>query len=226
MLNKYKSLFFDADGTLLDYEKAEYEALMTTFQLHHLSFQTEVHQRYQYHNQKLWQKFEKGQVNKDQVVLQRFNDLFAEFNIQFDVETIHRTYVEQLSKGTQLISGAYDLCRRLSKTHDLYIVTNGFEDIQRSRIQQSAIAPFISALYSSEAIGVAKPAPAFFDYVLEDIGKMNKKEVLVIGDSISADIQGAFNSELDVCWYNPMNAEYSLSRYPTYEIKELKELQI
>jgi HAD superfamily hydrolase (TIGR01549 family) len=102
------------------------------------------------------------------------------------------------------------------------VVTNGLSEVQRPRLESSAIAPYIEKLFISEEIGAAKPDPAFFEAVFRGIGGPPKSQVLIIGDSLTSDMQGGIDYGIDTCWYDPA---WRASYLPvTYQIRDLREL--
>jgi HAD superfamily hydrolase (TIGR01549 family) len=113
---------------------------------------------------------------------------------------------------------------QLSQTHKLYIVTNAVASVQRSRLANSAIAPYITAAFISEEAGAAKPSRAYFDYVMARIDGITAENCLVIGDSLSSDIQGANNAGLPACWYNLKGEPRPDDLTINYEIRDLREL--
>jgi len=71
---------------------------------------------------------------------------------------------------------------------------------------------------------VAKPNPAIFDIALTGMGCPDKDSVLMIGDSLSSDIQGGVNAGMDTCWFNPTSRANETDIVPTYEINHLSDL--
>ena len=134
------------------------------------------------------------------------------------------TYIEQLGLRAELMDGAYEVLNALHGKCKFAIVTNGLQAVQRSRLEHSRIKDFISELIISEEVGAAKPQAAFFDAAFAQTGRPAKRDVLIIGDSLTSDIRGGVDYGIDTCWYNP-KAEARPSDLPiTYEIRHLHEL--
>jgi HAD superfamily hydrolase (TIGR01549 family) len=114
------------------------------------------------------------------------------------------------------------LIRSLSERYHLAVVTNGLSEVQRPRLKASAISGLIEKVFISEEIGAAKPEPAFFDAVFREIGVPAKSEVLIIGDSLNADMQGGINCGIDTCWYNPDGKSTDLPI--TYQVQHLQDI--
>jgi len=224
MKKHYLWLLFDADGTLFDYERAEKNAFEKTFQSIQLPFKDEYLETYRGFNHQLWQALERGEIAPDVLRVLRFERMLEALQLAGSAEQMSRIYTEQLSIQVDLMDGAYDVVRTLHAACRLAIVTNGLRTVQRSRLAHSAIRDYISELIISEEVGAAKPDSAFFEAAFARLGQPAKSEVLLIGDSLSADIRGSLDYGLDTCWYNP-SAEPRPDGLPiTYEITHLGEL--
>jgi 2-haloacid dehalogenase len=222
----YKLILLDADGTLFDYDKAEEAALKKT--LTHIGVEenlSEIHKRYRIINADLWRRLEQGTISKDELRYKRFNILLKEFHISCRAEEFSTYYLERLGEGCFLLDGAEELCRELSVNYPLVILTNGMKEVQLSRLGNSSIKDFIDDIVISEEIGVSKPHPSIFEYTLNKLKHEKKEDVLMIGDSLTSDIQGGINFGIDTCWYNPENRENKSWVEPTYRITSLKEIK-
>ena len=135
-------------------------------------------------------------------------------------------YLFELGKGSFLIEGALEICREIvSYGKKIFIVTNGILATQEARIKNSLIKDYISDSFISEGIGFQKPNIKYFEYVFLNIPQIEKDKILIIGDSLSADIAGGNNADIDTCWFNESRIENQTDITPTYEISSLKELQ-
>ena len=133
-------------------------------------------------------------------------------------------YRELLGNGCQLIEGALEVCRRLSESHRLFVITNGITKTQIKRLKQSGLYEFFEDIFISQSIGSQKPSKEFFDYVMSHIKGFNGKEALIIGDSLNTDIKGGLMSGIDTCWFNSKLHECSPEIRTTYTIASLEEL--
>ncbi|HLO32879.1 MAG TPA: YjjG family noncanonical pyrimidine nucleotidase [Anaerolineales bacterium] len=225
MKKHYPWLFFDADGTLFDYDRAEATALRKSFALHDLQFEAGYLDTYRQINHGLWQALERQEIKQDVLRVRRFELLLQALQLQGSPDQFSTTYVEQLGLCTDLIEGAYEVLQSLHETSRIAIVTNGLQAVQRSRLEHSSIRNFITELIISEEVGAAKPGAAYFEAAFAKTGHPDKREVLIIGDSLSSDIQGGADYGLDTCWYNPTEqAKPDALRPVTYEIRRLREL--
>jgi HAD superfamily hydrolase (TIGR01549 family) len=127
-----------------------------------------------------------------------------------------------LALGADLLPGAQEIVRALKPRFHLALVTNGLADVQRPRLERSALADCFEKVFISEEVGAAKPSTAYFDAVFGAIGNPPKNEVLIIGDSLSSDMQGGLGYGIDTCWYNPDRKTTDLP--VTYQISRLLEL--
>ena len=220
----YTWLLFDADGTLFAYDGAEEEALQKVFAHYQLPFNEEVAAAYKRINQTMWKRLEEQTITLMDLRWQRFADLFTELGIDQDAVAFSRTYLHYLGQAAELIPGTLEVLEQLQERFRMAIITNGINDVQHSRIRLSGLRRFFPFIFTSEAIGVFKPARGFFDAVFAGIGQPAKENVLVIGDSLSSDMAGAVGYGLDTCWYNP-RGEQDKNGYPiTYEIRDLAQL--
>lgn len=220
----YTWLLFDADGTLFAYDGAEDQALKNVFTHYKLPFSEITAETYKRINQGMWKRLEEQTITLMDLRWQRFADLFTELGIDQDAVAFSRTYLHYLGQAADLIPGSLEVLEQLHGKYNLAIITNGITEVQLSRIRISGLDRFFPHVFTSEALGVFKPAKGFFDAVFEEIGQPSKESALVIGDSLSSDIAGGVGYGLDTCWYNS-RGEQNKNGYPiTYEIRELKQL--
>ena len=224
MKKHYPWLFFDADGTLFDYNKAEAEALKQTFDSLKLPFEDSYLDVYQRINSGLWQALEKQEITPAVLRFRRFELLLENLQLHGPSEQMSSVYLEQLAICSQLMDNAIDVLQALRATSQIMIVTNGLSAVQHSRLANSAIRDLISGVVISEEVGSAKPHTAFFDAAFSRAGNPAKHEVLIIGDSLTSDIQGGVNYSIDTCWFNPVGDPQPENLAVTYEIHRLSDL--
>jgi len=220
----YDTLLLDADMTLFDFAAAEPAALTETLAAWGFPTGEAVCKRYSVINDSLWKAFEKGQVTRPQLMSRRFEQLFEELGVSGDPVAFNKLYMENMGHQAHLLPGALETCQELCRDYRLYIITNGASAAQRGRLARSPIQATLSGVFISEELGSQKPDPAFFRQVAEGIPQWDPQKALVVGDSLSSDIQGALNAGLDCCWLNPKGLPYTLARPCTYEIQRIGQL--
>jgi 2-haloacid dehalogenase len=224
MKKHYPWLFFDADGTLFDYNRAEATAFRKAFEALQFQFEEGHLNTYQTINRELWKALERHEITPAVLRVRRFKLLLEALGLSGSADDLNLVYVEQLGLCTDLIDGAYEILQTVSKRSHIAIVTNGLEAVQRSRLMHSTIHPFIQELIISEEVGAAKPHPAFFDAAFARTGNPSKSDVLIIGDSLTSDMQGGVNYGIDTCWYNPTGEANPEGLSINYEITRLGDL--
>lgn len=221
---KYEMLLFDLDDTLLDFEANERESLEKLFTDNGFVFNKEIFDTYHRINKELWNGYEKGTLDLNEVLNTRFSKTLHQLGRTVDGVLWEMQYRTLLGQGYQLMEGAYDLCQQLSKSHRLFIITNGVTETQLNRLRLSKLHPFIENIFTSQELGYQKPAKEFFDYVKEHIKEFKADKALVIGDSLSSDIKGGYLAGIDTCWINSKNMVNTSGIPITYKITKLPEL--
>ncbi|MGY5344042.1 YjjG family noncanonical pyrimidine nucleotidase [Paenibacillus glucanolyticus] len=224
---RYKVILFDADDTLYDYAKSEAFALSGSFGEIDQECTAAIVDSYRRINQQLWNEFEQGSVTQSELRTARFKRLLAEHSIEcdLDADAFSHTYIKYLGQGSYLIEGAKELCSQLAERGQrMAIITNGIKEVQFNRIHGSALCDAFECIIVSEDAGSQKPHEGIFDYAFDKLNHPDKKEVLIVGDSLTSDIQGGIRYGIDTCWYNPHRKANSTSIQPKYEIHTLEEL--
>ena len=224
MPTPYTWLWFDADGTLFDFAAAEGRALELAFQAAKLDYAEPYLAAYRAINQQLWAALERHELKPAELPVRRFELLLEALALTASAPEISATYLQELALGAQLMEGAEAVLRALAPTHRFALITNGLKAVQRSRLAHSPIRDYFVDVIISEEIGAAKPHAAFFETAMQRLGHPPKREVLVIGDSLAADMQGGADFGLDVCWFNPAGLPRPAAPALTYEIARLPEL--
>lgn len=221
---KYTWLLFDVDGTLFNFELAEAKALEGAFRDLGLPYGPLTARHYHEINRQVWLDFEAGRVTAEALRTIRFSRLLEVMALEGDPAKISPCYLTHLAASSDLMPGAEETVRALAGEYRLGIVTNGLRDVQRPRLANSPIGSLFDVVAISEEIGAPKPEPRFFDWVMGQIGRPDPSLVLVIGDSLSSDIQGGNMAGMHTCWYNPFVHPGDPRFTATYEIRHLTEL--
>lgn len=223
-MKKYKTLLFDVDDTLLDFQKAEKLALRMLFEERGIPLTKEVEAQYKKINKSLWDAFEEGEINRDEVVNTRFSILLKEYGEEVDGILFENNYRSYLEEGNQLMQGAFEFISQIQSEYDLYIVTNGVSKTQDKRLRNAGLHPLFQGIFVSEDTGFQKPRKEYFDYVFARIPNFAPEEGLIIGDSLSSDIKGGYVAGIDTCWFNPEKKLNDSEIVPTYEVQNFEEL--
>ncbi len=221
----YKWIIFDADGTLFDYDAAEFYALKNSFASFNLPFSAEYLDFYRQFNKVLWDEFERGEITIPLLKTKRFDLLLKKLEIGFNPQVFGSTYLDHLSQRHDLIDGAVKILQDLSARFSLVLMTNGIKEVQRSRLNLSPIKDFFSDIIISDEVGVAKPDKRIFEISHERMSSPSKNSLLMVGDNLSSDIKGGNDFGIDTCWYNPDSLNSNPAIIPTYEIRNLDELR-
>ncbi|KGR78200.1 YjjG family noncanonical pyrimidine nucleotidase [Ureibacillus manganicus] len=224
-MKQYQTLLFDLDDTLLDFGQAENEALSKLFMELQIPLTDDMKETYKMFNTGLWRAHEEGKIGREELLNTRFAIFFEHYGKKVDGVEFERKYRSYLDEGHQLIDGAMELILDLYEKYDLFIVTNGVVSTQEKRLKDSGLAPYFQHVFVSEEIGFQKPKFEFFDYVFGQLKKCERGTTLIIGDSLTSDIQGGFNADIDTCWFNPHYKKKNIDVEPTYEIRQLTELK-
>ncbi len=228
MKNKYSTILFDADNTLLDFSKSERLSLIRTMEDYGVPIIENNINAYISINDSLWKRLEKKEITKPELKQIRFRTFFDSIGFTFHGDTleVNEHYLSLLSQCAYTMDGATELSKKLYLAgYDLYIVTNGIAKTQAQRLEKSGLLPFFKDVFVSEAIGIPKPDKRFFDYVLERISEKDKSRIVVIGDSLSSDIRGAENSGLESIWLNLNGTAIPDDLRPVCTVSNLNELE-
>ena len=221
----YKFLLFDLDHTLLDFDTSEDVALTQLLKEEGVADIQAYKDYYVPMNKSLWKDLEEKKITKQELVNTRFSKLFSHFGIEKDGVYLAEHYQFYLAQQGQVFSGAMELLDSLIDSgYELYAATNGITTIQTGRLAQSGLAPYFNQVFISEQLQTQKPDALFYEKIGQQIAGFSKEKTLMIGDSLTADIQGGNNAGIDTVWYNPQHLENTTQLHPTYEVHSYKDL--
>ena len=223
----YKYVLWDIDGTVLDFHASETYAMKLLFEKYNIGkCNDEMLAEYSEINKKYWQMLERGELTKQEILVGRFREFFKRRGIDISLaEKFNKDYQLTLGEHIEFVDNAEEILRSQKGKYVIAAVTNGTKIAQEKKLKLSGLDKAFDAIFISEDVGIEKPDKEFFNYVFEKLGITDKSEVLIIGDSLTSDIKGGFNSGIDTCWYNPAHSENTLGIPVTYEIYNLSEIK-
>lgn len=225
IISMIDTILFDMDNTILDFNKAERSALIKTLiQLDIEPAESTLH-RYHELNIAQWKLLELGKLTRKEVKLRRYRLLFEELGLKRSAEEAVGIYETFLGQGHYYMEGAEELLQKLSQNYRLYIVTNGTASVQKGRVESAGLKKYVKDIFVSETLGYNKPSKKYFDLCFEQIPDFRRKNTIIVGDSLSSDIQGGINAGLITVWLNTENISNDSEIIPDYEISELSELK-
>lgn len=201
----FTTILWDVDGTLLDFRAAEKAAVQALFREFSLGECTdEMVRRYSQINEVFWQRLERNELTKPQILVGRFEQFFSEIGISAALAPAFNDRY-QLALGDTIVfrDDSLNIVRSLRGRVKQYAVTNGTVTAQNKKLTASGLKDLLDGAFLSEGVGAEKPNMAFFDAVFDAIRPTDLSKVLIIGDSLTSDIRGGNNAGIRTCWYNP-----------------------
>lgn len=225
---QYKNLFFDLDDTLWAfsynardtfeemYRKYEYDRYFRSFQ--------HFYELYERRNVELWAEYADGKVTKDELNRQRF--LYPLEAVGEGDAALAKAFSEDffavIPTKSKLMPHVREVLEYLAPKYNLYILSNGFQELQCHKMRSAGIDRYFKKVVLSDDIGVLKPWPEIFHFAMSAT-QSELRESLMIGDSWDNDITGARGVGMNQVYYNVTGrAEFPFK--PTYQITDLKEL--
>lgn len=222
----YKYILWDIDGTVLDFVASERYAIRALFKKYGLGeCSDEMLKLYSGINVKYWQKLERNELTKPEILVGRFKEFFEIIGAPTSiVESFNSDYQVTLGDHIEFVPDAKKSILSQKGKYIIAAVTNGTKVAQEKKLRLSGLDKIFDRIFISEDIGFEKPNREFFDFVFESLGITDKKEVLIIGDSLSGDMKGGHLAGIDTCWFNPEYKPNALNIPITYEIDRLSKL--
>jgi len=226
-MGNLKAIFLDADGTLVNHKECEKQALMHLFASIGVVYKDDYQDIFRPLDNELWENecYKDQPVQREDIPVYRFKILFELINIQYDdYAKANDLFKEGLASSTALMENAVELVEKLyGEGFILCVVTNGLIELQRPRIVNSRIGRFISHIIVSEEVGAHKPNPLIFNELLKRL-QLNPEDVIMVGDSLRNDIQGAANAKIKSIWFNPKGMKNETDISPDYEVNCLLDV--
>ncbi len=219
-----RNIFIDLDDTLLDFRRAEREALERT--LIHFGYtpKDEILDRYNVINESFWRRLETGELDRPTLKRERYRQLAAEFNLALKPDELNERYEHELGIGHYFLDGAEELLEILKLDgYRLYLATNGSAHIQHRRIMSAGLDKIFDGIFISQEVGSYKPDLRYFEACFARIENFDRAESVIFGDSLSSDMRGGANAGITTVWYNPNGKDNFTDVRPDYEVSKLTD---
>lgn len=224
VLKKIQGIIFDADNTLIDHKECEKQALQYLFTKIGENYIDEYQNVFRPLDRELWNNvaLNKSKIPSEQIPEYRFKVFFEKLHIKYDdYKNANEIFKYGLEHFSGLTPNAKEILEYLSsKDYKLYVISDGLTKLQKSRIVNCKIDYYFTDIIVSEEVGASKPNPIIFNTLLKR-NNLNSKDVIMVGDSLEKDIQGAKNANIRTIWYNPEQKINNTNIKPDVEIKDL-----
>jgi len=228
-VSRYEHIFFDLDRTLWDFDTNSREALreiFDSFDLSSMGIGEAEHfiETYQAINEELWARYRQGLINKRLLRSRRFCDTLSRYGIDDEYlgEKLGEAYIDISPYKTAVSPNCMEILDYLAGKYLLHILTNGFEEVQHTKLERSGLMPYFKEVITSEKAGARKPDPLVFGFAFEQT-KGSIGDSIMIGDDLHTDIGGARNVMMDHVYYNPKGVKHEEELF--HEISDLIELK-
>lgn len=225
-MGRFEIILWDVDQTLLDFNRSQEYALCYSFEQFGKKADKTVISLYSDINTSYWKRFELGEITKADLLTGRFATLFGQLGMEdVDVEKFQSVYQEALGSVFYFQDNSKELCKKLKGKVRQYALTNGVTRTQQNKLRLSGLDQILDGIFISEEIGYPKPERRYFEKCFGQIPDFKRQKALMVGDSLSSDMQGGNNAGVACCWYNPGGLENHTKLKIDYEIKNLWEVE-
>ena len=221
----FEFLLIDLDDTIFDFKGQEKLALKEALTVFGIDPTEDICHRYHLINKAHWERLERKEITREQVLVGRYAVLLQELGVDEDPVKLARTYEKCLSQGHLFLPGAVETLERLFGNYKLYIISNGTSHVQAGRLKSADISRFFEKIFISQDVGVNKPDKEFFDRCIAQIPGFQKEKALIVGDSLTSDILGGINAGIATCWVNPNHLPGREDIPADYQIEGIHQLE-
>ncbi len=218
---KYDWILFDADDTLFHFDA--FQGMQLMFERKGVTFSEQDYSNYQSVNKPLWVDYQNGEISAEQLKHIRFQSWADKLGTT--TQELNRAFLQAMADICAPLPGAKDLIEALAGKVRLGIITNGFTELQRVRLERTGMAEYFELVTISEQVGVAKPDPMIFAHTYQQMGEPEKHRVLMVGDNPHSDIVGGLNFGLETCWLNMAGHPQIEGIAPQYTVDSLHQLK-
>lgn len=223
-MDNIKAVFIDIDNTLLDFNKCALWSMQKVFNDYGLSFENSMFDTFNMINNRLWLRIEKGELTKEELYACRWNMIFALIGIDVDGVEFENVFYSYLTESAEPVEGALDLLKYLHGKYLVCAASNASYAQQIKRLNNAGMAEYLDRIFISEQIGFSKPQKEFFERCFEKISPIVPSETVMIGDSLTADIEGGASFGMKTCRYNH-NLTNESSDLPDFTVCSLSEIK-
>ena len=222
-----KVILWDIDRTLLDFEASETYAIRKCFSIFGLGRCTDdMIKSYSEINKKYWHRLEREEITKKQVLEGRFQEFFERQGIDVSkAASFNLEYQKRLGDTIVFCENGLEIVKKLKGNILQYAVTNGTKIAQQRKMKNSGLDRLLDGIYISEDVGVEKPGIGFFEEVFRTIPVSDKRQIMIVGDSLTSDIQGGINAGIRTCWFNPHGKAGREDILPDFEVRTHEEFK-
>lgn len=196
------TILIDVDNTLLDFNECVKATIKKQFENWNLKYNKSVFPVFKEVNDMLWQKIETGEIDKPALYRLRWKTIFEQLGMEADALAFEQEFREAFSESKQAVDGAYEILEYLSEKYTVCVASNASYRQQIKRLTNADMMKYLTHIFNSEQIGFPKPENKFFDACFERLGNIPKDNVIMIGDSLSADIKGGDEYGIKTLWFN------------------------
>lgn len=217
---KYQWILFDADETLFSFNS--FLGLQSVLKRYGINFSAEDYEAFQAINKPLWIAYQNNEISARDIQIRRFAKLSAETGVE--ALRLNQELMAEMALVSKPLDGVMEMLNALYGKVRMGIITNGFTELQQSRLENTQTEKFFEIVVVSEQIGAAKPDRQVFEYAFALMDEFDRTKILMVGDTLTSDILGGNNSGIDTCWFNHTGHPNDTSILPTYEITTITEL--
>ena len=220
------TILWDVDATLLDFEAAERTAIKSLFAEYDLGDCTDsMLERYSVINRGFWQRLERNELSKPEILVGRFKQFLEEYGFDTSIASeFNEKYQIRLGDTIVYRDDSFKIVKSLIGKVKQYVVSNGTVVAQTRKLERSGFGELVDGVFLSEDLGVEKPNIGFFEKAFDVIRPDNLSEILIVGDSLTSDMQGGINAQIKTCWYNPGKLSVPEDYKLDYVISDLHEV--
>lgn len=227
---EYRSIFIDLDDTLWAFTENARDTFEEMYHQYRFEryFQSFDHfmKLYTPKNLELWELYGRHEISKDELNARRFS--YPLLQVGVDDPALVKAYSDgffaAIPYKRKLMPHAMEALEYLSGKYRLYILSNGFRELQEQKMRSAGILRYFRKIVLSEDIGAHKPFPAIFNFAMSAT-QSEFRTSLMIGDNWKNDVAGARDVGMGQGYYCPDAEPSVLDFQPTFLLRDWKEIK-